>query len=114
MIAILFLALITFVAALPTQPVVSNFGASTQTSFNLCGNDDSVVLRGTLWAIANSMYGAAAMVGTQCTYFDRTQTPPVGNMEAVWRGTSNIQYVESTYVPCVLCQSLNVHYTDTF
>ena len=99
MIAVVFLALVSFVAALPTPPAVNSFGASTQTPLNLCGDADSVVLRETPWAIANSMYGASVMVGTQCTYFERTQTSPEGDLEIVWRSTTDIQDVETTWVP---------------
>ena len=66
--------------------------ASTQPSTNLCGNDDRIILQGTPWLVANSMYGAAAMVGTSCTYFDHVE----GNAVVVWSSTVHIQDVAGT------------------
>ena len=81
------------VAARP-QTMANNFSASTQQqpSANLCGNDQRVILQGTPWLVANSMYGAGAMVGTSCTYFDHVE----GNAEVVWSSTVHIQDVPGT------------------
>ena len=76
-------------SALPQAP-------NTQPSANLCGNDDRVVLQGTPWLVANSMYGAADMVGTSCTYFDHVEMDAGGKEEVVWRSEVHIQDVEGT------------------
>ena len=65
--------------------------ANTQPSANLCGNDQQVIIQGTPWLVANSMYGAAEMVGTSCTYFDHVE-----NAQVVWSSTVDIQDVEGT------------------
>lgn len=76
-------------SALPQAP-------NTQPPANLCGNDDRVVLQGTPWLVANSMYGAADMVGTSCTYFDHVEMGAGGEKEVVWRSEVHIQDVEGT------------------
>ncbi|KAL8823527.1 MAG: hypothetical protein Q9191_005773 [Dirinaria sp. TL-2023a] len=48
--------------------------STTQASTKLCGNNDHKTLDGTPWLIANSMYGAAQMVGSVCTDLDKIQT----------------------------------------
>ena len=70
--------------------------ANTQPSVNLCGNDQHVILQGTPWLVANSMYGAGSMVGTSCTYFDHVETGAGGNAEVVWSSTVNIEDVAGT------------------
>ncbi|KAL8811993.1 MAG: hypothetical protein Q9223_004464 [Gallowayella weberi] len=62
----------------------------------MCGNDDRVILDGTPWLVANSLYHADAMVGSACTYFDRVETPAGGNPRVVWRSTTAIQNIKST------------------
>ena len=44
------------------------------------------------------MYGAAQMVGSVCTQFDRVETPAGGNPRIVWGSKTAIEYVESTSV----------------
>ena len=80
------------------RPQAGNFdsSANTQPSANLCGNDQHVILQGTPWLVANSMYGAGSMVGTSCTYFDHVETSAGGNAQVVWSSTVNIQDVAGT------------------
>lgn len=90
--AVALAALLASAAALPAQSQVAN----TQPSTNMCGNDEHVILEGTPWLVANSMYGAAAMVGSSCTTYDKIETPTDGNPRVVWSSTTNIQDIEST------------------
>ena len=88
-------ALLSSAAALP-QAGNPGSSANTQPSANLCGNDQHVVLEGTPWLVANSMYGAGSMVGTSCTYFDHVDTSTGGNPQVVWSSTVHIQDIAST------------------
>ena len=85
------IALLVSVSALPPRQV-----ANSQPATTLCGNDQRIILKGTPWLVANSMYGAGAMVGSACTRYDRIETGPNGNPRVVWGGRTNIQYVQST------------------
>ncbi|KAL8795393.1 MAG: hypothetical protein Q9195_002134 [Heterodermia aff. obscurata] len=80
------------------NPVTPNTAvlANTPASANLCGNDQHIIIDGTPWLVANSMYGAAQMVGSVCTQFDRVETPAGGNPRIVWGSKTAIEYVEST------------------
>ena len=101
-------ALVASVAALPAPQQLANSSTNpqpstnlysstnTQPSQNLCGNDQHIILDGTPWLVANSLYGAAQMVGSACTYFDRVETPAGGNPQVVWKSTTSIQNIEST------------------
>jgi len=91
--AVALAALLTSVAALPQ---ITSPSANTQPSTSLCGNDEHIILDGTPWLVANSMYGAAAMVGTSCTYYKKIETPAGGNPRVVWSSTTAIQDIEST------------------
>ncbi|KAL8680277.1 MAG: hypothetical protein Q9186_003515 [Xanthomendoza sp. 1 TL-2023] len=83
------------VAALPQfQP--ENNSAPSHPPQKMCGNDDRVILEGTPWLVANSLYGAAAMVGSACTYFDKVESPAGGIPRVVWRSTTAIQNIKST------------------
>lgn len=82
-------ALIAYVAAFPQPQSKVNFHPST----NMCGNDERVILEGTPWLVANSMYGAAQMVGSSCTYFDRVES---STPQVFWRSTTAIQNVKET------------------
>ena len=86
-------ATLSSVAALPQQ---QQAGANTQASTNLCGNNQNIILSGTPWLVANSMYGAGSMDGTSCTYFDHIDTSTGGFPQVVWSSTVNILDVEST------------------
>ena len=103
--AVALVALLSSVAARPqaqfsnssansanTQPSAAN----TQPSTNLCGDNQNVILTGTPWLVANSMYGAGSMVGTSCTYYDHIDSSAGGNPQIVWSSTINIQDVDST------------------
>ena len=80
-------------SAATALPQAGNFGSSanTQPSTNLCGNDQRIILEGTPWLVANSMYGAGSMVGTSCTYYDHVE-----NGQVVWSSTVHIQDVAGT------------------
>lgn len=93
--AIAQMALVASAAALP-QPQ----SATTQPSTNLCGNDQHIILDGTPWLVANSMYGAGSMVGTSCTYYDHIKAGAGGNSAVVWSSTTHIQNIESTNNIC--------------
>ena len=82
--------------ALLSSAALARPQANTQPSANLCGNDQNVVIQGTPWLVANSMYGAADMVGTSCTYFDHVETEAGGNEVVMWSSTVDIQDVEGT------------------
>ena len=87
-------ALVALLSSAATAlPQAGNFGSSanTQPSTNLCGNDQRIILEGTPWLVANSMYGAGSMVGTSCTYYDHIE-----NGQVVWSSTVHIQDVAGT------------------
>ena len=110
--AVALVALLSSAAALPqaqfsnssansanTQPSTANtqpLTANAQPSTNLCGDNQNVILTGTPWLVANSMYGAGSMVGTSCTYYDHIDSSAGGNPQIVWSNTINIQDVDST------------------
>ena len=93
--AVALVALLSSAAALP-QAGNSGSSANTQPSTNLCGNNQNIILQGTPWLVANSMYGAGSMVGTSCTYYDHIDTSAGGNPQVVWSSTVNIQDVAGT------------------
>ncbi|KAL8659755.1 MAG: hypothetical protein Q9202_006970 [Teloschistes flavicans] len=66
----------------------------------MCGNDDRDILEGTPWLVANSMYGASAMVGSHCTSFDKVQNSPGGNPRVVFTSDSAIEYAANTDNVC--------------
>lgn len=70
--------------------------ATTQTSTNLCGDEDYIILQNTPWIVYNMLYNADETVGTQCTYYDSQTTSASGSAEVVWDSITNIEYVEST------------------
>ena len=86
-------ALLSSVTALSQSQ--NNSGNNAQPPTNLCGNDQHVILDGTPWLVANSMYGAGSMVGTSCTEYDHIDTS-AGNPRVVWSSTTNIQDVGGT------------------
>lgn len=92
--ALALVALTASVLALPQSQ--SNAITNTQPSTKLCGNDDRIILEGTPWLVANSLYGAAAMVGSACTYYERIDTSGSGNSRVVWRSTTAIEDVKDT------------------
>jgi len=89
-------ALAALVASVSALPQMASPSANTQPSANLCANDEHIILEGTPWLVANSMYGASAMVGSSCTYYNKIETPAGGNPRVVWSSTTAIQDVEST------------------
>ena len=97
-----------------SNPATPNMAVSANTpaSANLCGNDQHIIIDGTPWLVANSMYGAAQMVGSVCTQFDRVETPAGGNPRIVWGSKTAIEYVESTSVLSDSTAASNVFNTD--
>lgn len=89
-------ALAAMLASVAALPQITSRSANTQPSTKLCGNDEHIILEGTPWLVANSMYGAAAMVGSSCTYYNKIETPAGGNPHVVWSSTTSIQDIEST------------------
>ena len=96
--AVALVALLSSAAARPQAlfPNSSANSANTQPSTNLCGDNQNVILTGTPWLVANSMYGAGSMVGTSCTYYDHIDSSTGGNPQIVWSSTINIQDVDGT------------------
>ncbi|KAH8892713.1 concanavalin A-like lectin/glucanase, partial [Thozetella sp. PMI_491] len=64
--------------------VVSSVLAKVQPTTQ-CGTDDRVNLPGTGMSVANSMYGAALMSGTQCTNYDT-----INQAGIVWTSVTNV------------------------
>ena len=79
-------------------PQPQQAGGSISSPQTLCGNNNYDILAGTPWIVDNLVYNADQMVGTQCTYFDKVQTPAGQNEQIVWSSVANIEYVQSTYV----------------
>jgi len=42
------------------------------------------------------LYNAAVTVGTQCTFYNHTQTALDGTQGVVWSSTTDIEFVSST------------------
>lgn len=57
----------------------------------MCGNHERVILEGTPWLVANSMYGAAQIVVSSCTYLDRVES---STPQVISRSTTAIQNVK--------------------
>jgi xyloglucan-specific endo-beta-1,4-glucanase len=96
--ALLSLALVAPILALPApQPMVIS-DTTKQKATSLCGVSDSVVLTDTPWIVFNMMYNQALTVGTQCTNYDHVATGSNDNKQITWSAVSNIDYVQSTYV----------------
>ena len=92
-------ALLASVNALPSPfPQHQVVDPNTQPPTNLCGNDQNIILEGTPWLVANSMYGAGSMVGSACTYYDHIE----GGSQVIFKSTTSIQEVDSTYVILLL------------
>ena|SRR6266536_1350331 len=70
--------------------------ATTQTSSNHCGDYDFIILSDTPWIVYNMLYNAAVTVGTQCTFYNHTQTALDGTQGVVWSSTTDIEFVSST------------------
>ena len=70
---------------------------SSQPARNLCGNDDKIILEGTPWLVANSMYGASSMQGTSCTNYDHIESSGDPS-RVVWGSETHVRNVPDTYV----------------
>ena len=96
--SLLALAAFELASAFPTIPQSLTSTATPQAATNLCGDESNLILSSTPWIVYNMVYNADQMVGTQCTYYNQTITPPGGNQEVIWSSTAQIEYVESTSV----------------
>ncbi|KAL3424913.1 xyloglucan-specific endo-beta-1,4-glucanase A [Phlyctema vagabunda] len=85
------LASIPSIIASPTPQQVT-----AQTSANLCGDYNYLILRDSPWIVYNMLYNAALIVGSQCTYYSKMITSATGTKEIVWSSTTDIEYVKST------------------
>ena len=75
--------------------------SALQSPIDLCGDYDYIILQDSPWIVYNMLYNADVTVGTQCTYYDHMTTSSSGVAEVVWDSITNIEFVESTYVPCL-------------
>lgn len=81
------------------------YSEATPVSFKVpatqqCGNDDRLVLPGMPWTVANSMYNADQMVGSQCTNFEGILEATDGTREVQWNSVTDIELVDSTKELC--------------
>lgn len=65
-----------------------------------CGNDDRLIMPGLAWTVANSMYNADQMEGTQCTDFKQVLEASDGTRLVEWTSTSTIEKVADTEDLC--------------
>lgn len=81
------------------------YSEATQISFKVpatqqCGSNDRLVLPGMPWTVANSMYNADQMVGSQCTNFEGVLEAADGTKEVQWNSVTDIELVDSTKDLC--------------
>ncbi|KAI1149535.1 glycoside hydrolase family 12 protein [Nemania diffusa] len=95
------------VSPLPTasQVIDAAYAKATQIAFKVaatqqCGNDDRLVLPGMPWTVANSMYNADQMVGTQCTNFDGILKTAAGAKVVKWTSVTDVELVDDTKDVC--------------
>ncbi|KAI1279306.1 glycoside hydrolase family 12 protein [Xylaria sp. FL0933] len=92
-------------ASAATQVVGGTYAKATQVAYKVaakkqCGNDDRLILPGMPWTVANSMYNANQMVGTQCTNFDSVLQAEDGTKEVKWTSITNVELVDDTKDVC--------------
>ncbi|KAI0799150.1 glycoside hydrolase family 12 protein [Xylaria sp. FL0064] len=92
-------------ASAATQVVGGTYAKATQVAYKVaatkqCGNDDRLILPGMPWTVANSMYNANQMVGTQCTNFDSVLQAADGTKEVKWTSITNVELVDDTKDVC--------------
>lgn len=92
----IFLSLLHHVVATPVLPAVLHRASTALIASEHCGDEDYVILSGTTWIVYNMIYNADVTVGTQCTNFQKVQTPTTENPEVIWSSVTDIEYVEST------------------
>ncbi|KAI1424472.1 glycoside hydrolase family 12 protein [Xylaria sp. FL1777] len=88
-----------------TQVIGGTYAEATQVAYKVgatkqCGNDDRLILPGLPWTVANSMYNADQMVGTQCTNFDSVLQAADGTKEVKWTSVTNVELVDDTKDVC--------------
>ena len=79
----------------PSTNVNTGTVSNSQPSTKMCGNNQNIILDGTPWLVANSMYGAGSMVGTSCTSYDHIQDSGSGS-QVVWSSEVHIQDIPAT------------------
>lgn len=98
-------AVIPFCTASPAQARAST--STTQAATNLCGDYDYIVLQNTPWIVYNMLYNADKIVGSQCTGYQKTVTDS-NTQKVFWNSTTDIEYVESTYVESLLFEPIAI------
>ncbi|KAH6660985.1 concanavalin A-like lectin/glucanase domain-containing protein [Truncatella angustata] len=88
-----------------TQVAADAYSQATQVSYKVaateqCGNNDVLALPGMPWVVANSMYNAGQMVGSQCTNFAGVLQATDGTKEVQWNSITDIAFVDSTRDLC--------------
>ncbi|ETS73030.1 hypothetical protein PFICI_15205 [Pestalotiopsis fici W106-1] len=89
----------------PSQVISASYTEATPISFKVsateqCGDNDVLSLPGMPWTVANSMYNADQMVGSQCTNFEGILEAADGTQEVSWTSITDIDFVESTKDLC--------------
>lgn len=89
----------------PSQVISASYTEATPISFKIaateqCGDNDILSLPGMPWTVANSMYNADQMVGSQCTNFEGILEAADGTQEVSWTSITDIQFVEDTKDLC--------------
>jgi xyloglucan-specific endo-beta-1,4-glucanase len=90
------LAALSSIASVLALPAFPQLVPRAQTSIDLCGDYDYIILQNSPWIVYNMLYNAAEMVGTQCTYYNEMATSGSGTQEVFWNSETDIEYVEST------------------
>lgn len=98
-------AIPTSTAEVASQVVSNVYSEATQVAFKVaateqCGDNDILSLPGMPWTVANSMYNADQMVGSQCTNFDAILQATDGTKEVQWTSVTDIELVDSTKDLC--------------
>lgn len=89
----------------PSQVISGSYAEATPVDFKIsateqCGDNDILSLPGMPWTVANSMYNADQMVGSQCTNFEGILEATDGTQEVSWTSVTDIEFVDSTKDLC--------------
>ncbi|KAK6072472.1 family 12 glycoside hydrolase [Seiridium cupressi] len=81
------------------------YSEATEVAFKVaatqqCGDNDRLILPGMPWTVANSMYNADQMVGSQCTNFNGILQAADDIKEVSWTSVTDIELVDSTKDLC--------------
>lgn len=85
-------------AILPSALAWPTISTIAQAATDLCGDYDYLILQNTPWIVYNMLYNADEIVGSQCTGYQKQETASDGTLQLTWSSTTDIEYVESTYV----------------